>query len=150
VLEEVSDAALVFRFMERAGADVEAEGGAAFGLVVVKEDVAEAVGQSAVADGGIGGEIAGGLGEGGDGRRSAGRGWGCFRGGFGGAERGEENGSGEETAGDETGEARREEREHGIGWKFGGAGERAKWAQREIRPNGTGAAWRWGAGEMVG
>jgi hypothetical protein len=57
VFEEVGDAALVVLLVKRAGADVEAEGGAALGLGVGADGVAEAVGQGAEAHGGIGSEI---------------------------------------------------------------------------------------------
>ena len=57
VLEKVSEPALVFGFVERAGLDEEAERSALFRLGIGAEGVAEAVGQGAVADGGIGFEI---------------------------------------------------------------------------------------------
>ena len=63
VLEEMGDTALGLGFVEGTGVDLEAERGAVLRLGVFEQSVAETVGQSAVADGGIGLEVARGVGE---------------------------------------------------------------------------------------
>lgn len=57
VLQEVGEAALALGLVECTGGDDEAEGGAASRLGVGAEGVAQAVGEFAGDDGGIGGEV---------------------------------------------------------------------------------------------
>jgi hypothetical protein len=78
VLEVVGEAELVLCFLEGAGGDDKAEGGAFAGFGVGAEGVAETVGQFAYEEGGIGDE-AGGRGFGGGREKERGSGVGVRR-----------------------------------------------------------------------
>ena len=77
VFEKVGDAALGFGFVKRAGSDVEPKRGTIFGLVVVEQRVADAVGQRAEANRRIGAEVAADVSKGGNGKRGSGLGFRC-------------------------------------------------------------------------
>ena len=68
MLEEVGDSALVFLLVQAARVDEEAEGGAALGLGVAQDDVAQAVVEFSEAGGRVGPEVAILVGEAGRGR----------------------------------------------------------------------------------